>query len=93
MPFARSAVPMTAGLLIDKIACEPVLRLWCIPLPGDTTAMSTDRPVFASLHKHKRHAGTGQATAYYTIQPSDCMHRHRLRWIEDSRRAAWMTAS
>jgi hypothetical protein len=78
-------------LLIDKIACESVLRLWCLPLPGDRTAMSTDRPVFAYLHKRKRHAGTGLATAYYTIQPSDCMHRQRLRWIDLYRRAAEAT--
>jgi hypothetical protein len=32
-------------LLIDAVACEPALRLWCHPLPGDATAMTTDRTV------------------------------------------------
>jgi hypothetical protein len=68
-------------LLIDKIACEPALRWWSIPLPGDPVGMSADRHVFAYLRKHGRHAGTGQATAYYTIHPSDGMHPRRLRWI------------
>jgi SAM-dependent methyltransferase len=67
-------------LLIDKVACEPGLRLWCHPLPGDSTGMSTDRTVFAYL-RSKRGVGTGQATAYYALSPSDINHPFRLRWI------------
>jgi hypothetical protein len=73
-------------LLIDKIACEPVLRWWSIPLPGDPVGMSADRHVFAWLRQHGRHAPTGQATACYVIHPSDGMHLQRLRWIAESSR-------
>jgi hypothetical protein len=73
-------------LLIDKVACEPALRLWCHPLPGDATGMSTDRPVFAYLRERGRGAGTGRATAYYTLGPSDPNHQSRLRWIASARR-------
>jgi hypothetical protein len=75
-------------LLIDKIACEPVLRWWSIPLPGDPVGMSADRHVFAWLRRHGRDAGTNQATAYYTIHPSDGMHQRRLQWIDSSRQVA-----
>jgi hypothetical protein len=75
-------------LLIDKIACESVLRWWSIPLPGDPVGMSADRHVFAWLRQHGRHAPTGQATAFYVIHPSDGMHPHRLRWIAESSRQA-----
>jgi predicted O-methyltransferase YrrM len=68
-------------LLIDRVACEQVLSLWCYPLPQDKSGMSTDRPVFEYLRKQKRGAGTRQATAYYSLNPEDCMHAQRLEWI------------
>jgi hypothetical protein len=68
-------------LLIDRVACEPALALWCHPLPGDASGMSTDRPVFAYLRDHGRGAGTGRPTAFYTIRPTDPNHPARLRWI------------
>jgi hypothetical protein len=67
-------------LLIDKVACEPALRLWCHPLPGDPSGMTTDRTVFEYL-RGRRGAGTGRATAFYTLSPSDTNHTIRMRWI------------
>lgn len=67
-------------LLIDKVACESALRLWCHPLPGDTTGMSADRTVFAYL-RGKRGIGTERATAYYRMGASDANHSARLRWM------------
>jgi len=39
-------------LLIDKLACEPVLRWWSIPLPGSAARMGADRHVYDWLQKH-----------------------------------------
>jgi SAM-dependent methyltransferase len=68
-------------LLIDRVACEPALRLWCHPLPEDASGMSTDRTVFAYLRGRRRGAGTGRATAFYTLSPSDTNHPVRMAWI------------
>ena len=67
-------------LLIDKIACEPVLRWWCQPLPGDPRAMSADRQVF-NLLRHYKCQGSGKPTCFYTMQSSDGMHSSRMRQI------------
>jgi hypothetical protein len=65
-------------LLIDKLACEPVLRLWCHPLADDPAAMTADRTVFDYLRREKRWAGTNRPTAYYRLSPSDMNHQLRL---------------
>jgi hypothetical protein len=69
------------SLMIEKSKCEPVLRWWSIPLKGDDKAMSADRNVFGALRKNHTHAATGQATAYYCLDPEDGMHRRREQWI------------
>jgi hypothetical protein len=68
-------------LMIDKLKCDPVLRWWCFPLPGDKRAMSEDRMVFQHLHDHHKGVGTGRATSYYVIRPEDVNHPKRLQWI------------
>jgi FkbM family methyltransferase len=65
-------------LLVDKVACEPALRLWCHPLPDDRTGMSADRNVFNYLRTHGRGVGTGRATVFYTLNPKDVNHAGRL---------------
>ena len=74
-------------LMIDKQACEPVLRWWSVPLPDDEEGMSADRNVLRALQPYRWH-GTDQATAYYTMHPADVLHPHRQRWIEEKRRSA-----
>jgi hypothetical protein len=72
-------------LMIDKVACEPVLRWWCMPLAGDARAMSEDRNVFHLLKTHHKGRGTGKATSYYVIHPTDGMHPSRLNWVRSKR--------
>jgi len=69
-------------LMIDKLACEPVLRWWSNPLfpeAGD----GADRNVFSALKAGYPGACTGRATAYYVIQPNDPVHRYRQIWIRE----------
>jgi hypothetical protein len=68
-------------LLVDKLACEPVLRWWSIPLPGDKNAMTADRHVFDFLRRKSAPGETNQASVYYTIQPEDEAHPYRLNYM------------
>ena len=81
-PFGGFIDP--SSLMLDKLRCDPLLRLWCYPLPGDPRAMSEDRMVFDALRKHHRGRGTGEATSFYVIQPEDAMHSRRVRWIAET---------
>ncbi len=76
------------GLMFDKLACEPVLRWWTIPLPGDAKAMSADRQIFQQLNTHYRGRGTDGATVFYQVDESDGMHPNRLQWMGDRYRRA-----
>jgi len=71
-------------LILDKIACEPALRLWSVPLPGDGTRMTGDRSVFADLLGRGPAGATGRATVYYALTPTDGMHAQRLKWIAEA---------
>lgn len=68
-------------LMIDKLRCDEVLRWWCYPIPNEKRAMSEDRMVFKHLRQNHKGRGTGCPTSYYTIDPNDGMHPHRLRWV------------
>lgn len=65
-------------LMIDKMKCEPVLRWWSIPLPGDPNAMSADRHVFHWLQQRSAPGETAQASVFYAMQPKDELHSSRL---------------
>ena len=65
-------------LMIDKLACEPVLRWWTIPLPGNPRGMSADRHVYDWLQRKSVPGETGVASVYYMMQPMDGNHQHRL---------------
>ncbi|MDZ7630579.1 MAG: glycosyltransferase family A protein [Gemmatimonadaceae bacterium] len=69
------------GVMFDKLACEPVLRWWAIPVPGDAKAMSADRQVFHLLNTNYRGRGTDSATVFYQVDESDDMHRFRQSWM------------
>lgn len=69
-------------LMIDKIACEPVLRWWSNPMFTDLGS-GADRNVFNALRKDYVSAGTGRATSYYVIHPDDLVHHHRQGWIRE----------
>jgi hypothetical protein len=64
-------------LMINKVACPVAPHVWNFPLKGDP--MSADRNVFAFLSRNHKSAGTGQATAFYTLNPEDGLHAMRLR--------------
>ncbi len=65
-------------LMIDKLACDPALRLWSFPLPGDAKAMSADRNVFDWLQRKSAPGETNRTSAYYTMTVEDGIHVYRL---------------
>jgi hypothetical protein len=62
-------------LLIDKLVCEPVLRLWGVPLSNDPEAMSADRNVFGFLRQYFKRRSTDLATVYYYLSGDESYHR------------------
>jgi len=56
-------------LLLDKLACEPVLRWWSIPLQNCPKGMSADRNVFDMLMQFLGSA-TGKASCFYRLDPN-----------------------
>ena len=69
-------------LMIDRDRCREAIVAWTTPLPGDLKAMSADRMVFARL-RSMRGVGSGEATAFYRLDPDDDLHRIRLRLMGD----------
>jgi hypothetical protein len=74
-------------LMMDKLACEPILRWWSLPPKGEPEGFLADRAVFHHLSRNFRSAATNAATVYYTLTAHDLMHPLRLSWIEASRAA------
>ena len=66
-------------LMIKRASCDPVLPVWTMPLTGDTKGMSADRNVFAFLSKQRRCAGTGEASVFYLLDPTDGLHPLRTQ--------------
>ena len=66
-------------LMIKRASCDPVLPVWTMPLTGDTKGMSADRNVFAFLSKQRRCAGTGEASVFYLLDPTDGLHPTRMQ--------------
>jgi len=72
-------------LMLDKLACESVLRLWSIPLAQSDKGMTADRNVFHHLKNGYSSACTYRPSCFYTINPQDGAHSHRLKWIAQDR--------
>jgi hypothetical protein len=68
-------------LMLNKIACEPVVCEWNRPLQGDPKGMSADRNVFNVLLRYFRGAGTAEPTVFYTMDPRDDRHESRMQLI------------
>ncbi|MES2013552.1 MAG: glycosyltransferase [Pseudomonadota bacterium] len=66
-------------LMIDKLACEPVLRLWSNPLPGDKSLLLSDRHVYDWLQRKSKPGETDLATVYYVMQTKDGNHPYRVQ--------------
>jgi hypothetical protein len=69
-------------LMFDKLACEPAIRCWTIPLPGDAKAMSADRHIYAYMQQKSPPAASGLVTTYYALQPDDGLHPLRLQMMD-----------
>ncbi len=69
-------------LMIDKLACEPVLRWWTIPVRGDKAGLTQDRNVFHLLKKHFAVGWTGKATCYYEMDVNDPLNEMRSSLIQ-----------
>lgn len=65
-------------LMIDKTACPDAPPAWNFPLLS-RDGRSADRRVFRVLSTRYRGVGTGTATVYYRMNPSDILHKPRLR--------------
>lgn len=68
-------------LMLDKTRCEPVLRLWSIPLRGDPKGMSADRNVFHILNTRYTCRCTGVSSCFYRMDPQDGLHAKRRERI------------
>jgi hypothetical protein len=75
-------------LMLDKLACEPVLRWWSIPLRNSTKAMDADRNVFRILSTEFHGHATGRATSFYTLSEGDERHPFRMSAIGERRYSA-----
>jgi len=73
-------------LMIDKLACEPVLRCWSTQFPFRGTNWSSDRAVFDAL-RHRRFICTSEPTAFYAMHRSDPNHAARLKYLQESQAA------
>jgi len=69
-------------LMLDKIACEPVLRWWPIPLPHDPDKRTGDRMVYRELVRQFRPGFTGEATSFYLLTPGDQIHATRMERLK-----------
>jgi hypothetical protein len=67
------------SLMVNKIACPVVAHCWTMPLAGDP--MSADRSVFQYLSANHRGFGSGNATSFYTMSPTDPLHAKRVDWM------------
>lgn len=65
-------------LMFDKLSCEPAIRWWSIPLPGDEKAMSADRNVYDFLQRNGPPGEVSEPTVFYAMQSDDAIHPHRL---------------
>jgi hypothetical protein len=77
-------------LMLDKLRCEPVLRLWQIPYrPTGREPLEhspADRSVFQALVSDYRGGATDDATCYYTMNESHSgQHGFRLERIAANR--------
>jgi len=70
-------------LMIDKIACDPVLRWWSIPLPSDPGAMSCDRHVFRELKNNYAWRMAPEPSVFYRINLEDPVHHDRANMMRE----------
>lgn len=74
-------------LIIDKTACPDAALAWNFPLVPDDVK-SADRRVFQLLNSRYRGVGSGVATVYYRMNPTDEMHQYRVGWLGEAYQTA-----
>jgi hypothetical protein len=70
-------------LMLDKLVCWAGIGLWTQPLINDTKGMAADRNVYNYLQNHSEPGRTGNATAFYVLDPADGMHPYRMQGFGD----------
>jgi hypothetical protein len=70
-------------LMLDKIACEPVLRCWSAAFPFRGANWSSDRRVFDAL-KDRSWVCTGEPSAFYVMHEGDRNHAERMKYLRES---------
>jgi len=65
-------------LMIDKLACEPALRLWSNPPPGDMSFLLSDRRVYDWLQRKSAPGESRTASVFYMMQSLDGNHPFRV---------------
>ncbi len=69
-----------SALMIDKLACMPLLHLWSIsPLK---TGGGQDRAIFHGLRKMPEVGATQTPTVYYAMDPNDTNHEIRMKLLK-----------
>jgi glycosyl transferase family 2 len=74
-------------LMLDKLACDPVLRCWSQVFPFRGASWSSDRRVFDAL-KDRRWVCTGEPSAFYVMHPGDRNHADRMKYLRKSQAEA-----
>lgn len=69
-------------LMIDKVLCGPLLRVWCYPLPNEPSARTADRLIFHNLKNNFTWGQTGRPVVYYRIDPEDSEHPRRWARVQ-----------
>ena len=67
-------------LMINKTLCRSAPQCWTFPLL-ENDMMTADCTVYSFLSQMHTHRGTGEATAFYTMNAADSLHRQRVEWI------------
>lgn len=70
-------------LMLDRLACWSGIGMWTQPLHNDAKGMSADRNVYNYLQHHSQPGQTGNATAFYVLDPTDDMHSYRMQGFGD----------
>ena len=71
-------------LMIKRTTCAPVIPWWTVPFPTDERGLSADRLVFDYLRRHRKCAGTGEASTFYVLNPTDGLHPMRVELMGDA---------
>src|SRR5262249_46515344 len=73
-------------LMIDKLKCDPLIRCWASPLPGDPLKPTADRHIFEMLRRRSAVGFTSAPTTHYAISATAADSARRRSWIRELHR-------